>query len=77
MMLVTRQAMNELNLVLLGLVALVFSVVLLWAPEIIQDKEVEIALDAAETVLGYFRFSRTFYGKKKLRDQGNGGSSKN
>jgi hypothetical protein len=46
MVLVTRHAMNELKLVLLGLVALVFSVVLLWvfeAPEIIQDKEVEIA----------------------------------
>jgi hypothetical protein len=42
----TRQPMNELKLVLLGLVVLVFSVVLLWifeAPEIIEDKEVEIA----------------------------------
>ncbi|HEV2877184.1 MAG TPA: hypothetical protein VGW09_07900, partial [Nitrososphaeraceae archaeon] len=42
----TRQPMNELKLVLLGLVVLVFSVVLLRifeAPEIIEDKEVEIA----------------------------------
>ena len=38
--------MNELKLVVLGLVVLVFSVVLLRifeAPEIIEDKEVEIA----------------------------------
>ena len=65
----TRQPMNELKLVVLGLVVLVFSVVLLRiveAPEIIEDKEVEIALDAAETVLGYFGFSRTFYGTKKV-----------
>ena len=42
----TRQPMKELKLVLLGLVVLVFSVVLLRifeAPEIIEDKEVEIA----------------------------------
>jgi nitrate reductase NapAB chaperone NapD len=42
----TRQPMNELKLVVLGLVVLVFSVVLLRifeAPEIIEDKEVEIA----------------------------------
>jgi hypothetical protein len=38
--------MNEIKLVLLGFMALVFSVILLWifeAPEIIEDKEVEIA----------------------------------
>ena len=38
--------MNEINLVLLGFIALVVSVILLWifeAPEIIEDKEVEIA----------------------------------
>jgi hypothetical protein len=38
--------MNEIKIVLLGFIALVFSVVLLWifeAPEIIEDKEVEIA----------------------------------
>ena len=38
--------MNEKKLVLLGFMALVFSVILLWifeAPEIIEDKEVEIA----------------------------------
>jgi hypothetical protein len=41
----TRLPMNEIKLVLLGLVVLVFSVVLLWifeAPEIIEDKEVQI-----------------------------------
>jgi hypothetical protein len=38
--------MNEIKLVILGLVVLVLSVVLLWifeAPEIIADKEVQIA----------------------------------
>ena len=38
--------MNEIKLVLIGFLALVFSVILLWifeAPEIIEDKEVEIA----------------------------------
>lgn len=42
----TRQPMNELKLVVVGLVVLVFSVVLLRifeAPEITEDKEVEIA----------------------------------
>lgn len=38
--------MNEIKLVFLGLVALVTSVIVLWffeAPEIIEDKEIEIA----------------------------------
>jgi hypothetical protein len=38
--------MNEIEIVLLGLIALVISVLLLWvfeAPEIIEDKEIEIA----------------------------------
>ena len=38
--------MNEIRLVLIGFIGLVFSVILLWifeAPEIIEDKEVEIA----------------------------------
>jgi hypothetical protein len=38
--------MNEIKLVLLGFMALVLSVILLWifeAPEIIEDKEVEVA----------------------------------
>ena len=38
--------MNEIKLVLIGFMALVFSVILLWifeAPEIIEDKKVEIA----------------------------------
>ncbi len=38
--------MNEIKLVFMGLIALVISVLLLWvfeAPEIIEDKEVEIA----------------------------------
>jgi hypothetical protein len=42
----TRHPMNEIKLVLLGLVVLVFCGILLWlfeAPEIIEDKEVEIA----------------------------------
>jgi hypothetical protein len=37
--------MNEINLVFLGLIALVVSVILLWVlevPEIIEDKEIEI-----------------------------------
>jgi hypothetical protein len=34
-------------------------------------------LDASETVLGYFGFSRTIYGTKKAQDQGNGGGSEN
>lgn len=37
--------MNEINLVFLGLIALVASVILLWVlevPEIIEDKEIEI-----------------------------------
>jgi hypothetical protein len=37
--------MNEIEIVLLGLIALVISVLLLWvfeAPEIIEDKEIEI-----------------------------------
>jgi hypothetical protein len=38
--------MNEIEIVLLGLIALVISVLLLWvfeAPQIIEDKEIEIA----------------------------------
>src|SRR5918993_1521368 len=38
--------MNEIKLVLIGFMALVFCVILLWifeAPEIIEDKKVEIA----------------------------------
>jgi hypothetical protein len=38
--------MNEIKIVFMGLIALVISVLLLWvfeAPEIIEDKEVEIA----------------------------------
>jgi hypothetical protein len=38
--------MNEIEIVLLGLIALVISVLLLWvfeAPEIIEDNEIEIA----------------------------------
>jgi hypothetical protein len=38
--------MNEIKLVLIGLIVLVFSVIPLWifeAPEIIEDKEVEVA----------------------------------
>jgi hypothetical protein len=38
--------MNEIEIVLLGLIALVISVLLLWvfeAPEIIENKEIEIA----------------------------------
>jgi hypothetical protein len=38
--------MNEIELVLVGLIVLVFSAILLWifeAPEIIEDKEVEVA----------------------------------
>jgi hypothetical protein len=38
--------MNEIRLVLLGLLVLVISVILLWifeAPEIIEDKELEVA----------------------------------
>jgi hypothetical protein len=38
--------MNEIEIVLLGLIALVISILLLWvfrAPEIIEDKEIEIA----------------------------------
>ena len=38
--------MNELKLVFFGLIAIISSVILLWifeAPEIIEDKEVEIA----------------------------------
>jgi hypothetical protein len=34
-------------------------------------------LDAAETVLGYFGFSRTIYGTKKVTGPENGGGSKN
>jgi uncharacterized membrane protein len=37
--------MNEINLVFLGLIALVASVILLWVmevPEIIEDKKIEI-----------------------------------
>ena len=40
--------MNEINLVFLGLIALVASVILLWVlevPEIIEDKEIEIITD--------------------------------
>lgn len=42
---VIRYHMNEINLVFLGLIALVASVILLWVmevPEIIEDKEIEI-----------------------------------
>jgi hypothetical protein len=38
--------MNEIKLVLIGLIVLVFSAILLWifeAPEIVEDKEVEVA----------------------------------
>ncbi len=38
--------MNEIEIVLLGIIALVISVLLLWvfeAPEIIENKEIEIA----------------------------------
>jgi hypothetical protein len=38
--------MYEIELVLIGLIVLVFSAILLWifeAPEIIEDKEVEVA----------------------------------
>ena len=39
--------MNEIKIIFLGLIAIVFSVILLWffeAPEIIEDKEVEVAI---------------------------------
>ena len=38
--------MNEIKIIFLGLIAIVFSVILLWffeAPEIIEDKEIEVA----------------------------------
>jgi hypothetical protein len=34
-------------------------------------------LDAAETVLGYFGFDRTLYGKRKIYQSENGGGLKN
>jgi hypothetical protein len=39
--------MNEIKIIFLGLIAIVFSVILLWffeAPEIIEDKEIEVAI---------------------------------
>jgi hypothetical protein len=40
-------------------------------------KNIEMILDAAETVLVYFGFDRTVYGSKKILNQGSGDGCKN